>query len=227
MNNMNILVLSDNAAILEKAKPIFLKREDCKWIFTNSDDINPKLDYRHICKTYELVFSLHCKKIFPKQLLDNIRCVNIHPGLKRGMFTHVHDMVYEHDSGSCIHIMDEEIDHGQVICHTHTELKEGDTSESFYNRIIDDEMKLLDEYLDLIIKGSLHWSDHDYLGHTIYMLKDFKKLCDIDPDSIGTFRQFYNLLRALSHGEYWNARIKGTNINLKLLINENPPNPNP
>jgi methionyl-tRNA formyltransferase len=218
---MNILVLSDNPAILERAKPIFLKRKVNRWTFTNSDDINPKKDYKHIIKEYDLVFSLHCKKIFPKELIDNMTCINVLPGIQRGLYTHVYDVFYDCYSGCCIHLMDNEIDHGHVICHVIIEPEIWDTSKTFYDKIIEAEVRLIDDHLDLILKGAYNWSDYEF-GHIYRSLADFKKLCEIDLDKKGTFREFYNLLRALSHGDYLNAHIKGTNTYLKLTIHENP-----
>lgn len=215
---MNILVLSDNHAILERAKPIFLKRTDVKYCFTNSDDINPKKDYIHIIATYSLVFSLHCKKIFPKQLVEGVRCINIHPGLSRGMLTHVHDMAKGFDSGTMIHLMDEWIDTGRMLYGTQVFLKDSETSLEYYNRIVDEEMRLLAYSLNSLIDAKYPTLRNQKRPY--YSRKDFDKLCEIDLDKTGTFREFYNLLRALSHGDYLNAHIKGTKTYLKLTIHE-------
>ena len=226
---MNILVLSDNTEVLERAKPIFLKRSEHKWIFTNSDDINPKLDYKYIIKTYNLVFSLHCKKIFPKDLTDVLRCINVHPGFNpwnRGMFPHVFSMVDGMSAGFTIHEMTSVIDGGPWIHQEEIEPLQSETSKDFYSRIITHELSALDYRLDDILN-----STYDVFPHTdegcYNSLDDFKELCEIDLNESGTFKDFYNRLRALTHEPYWNARIKGTDIYLKLMIkNENPHNPN-
>lgn len=99
---MNILVLSDNSEILQRAKPIFQKRKVTRWTFTDSESINPKKDFNHIIRTYDLVFSLHCKKIFPKVLTDSVRCINIHPGYcpyNRGIYPHVFSIINGRPAG--------------------------------------------------------------------------------------------------------------------------------
>ena len=33
-----------------------------------------------IIESYQLVISVHCKQIFPKRLVENVLCINLHPG---------------------------------------------------------------------------------------------------------------------------------------------------
>lgn len=222
---MNILVLSDNKEVLERAKPIFLKRSDCKWIFTNSDDINPKLDYNHIIKTYNLVFSLHCKKIFPKELVEGVRCINIHPGFNpwnRGMFPHVFSMINGMSVGFTIHEMTGIIDGGPCFIQEEIEPMIHETSLEFYHRIITHELDALDCCLDSIINDTIKAFEYIHRGN-YNSFEDFKELCEIDLSQSGTFREFYNLLRALSHPPYWNAHIAGTDIYLRLCIQQKQP----
>lgn len=215
---MNVLVLSDNPSILERAKPIFEKRKVNRWTFTNSDDINPKKDYYHIQKYYDLVFSLHCKKIFPKVLTDSVRCINIHPGIYRGMYTHVHDIAGGTDSGCSIMEMTEQIDGGPMIECRILKVLPTDTSSSLYKRIIDAEMQMLDECLDGILadeyNAPMALSDTFY-----YSMEDFNDLCNFNPMETATFQQFFNRMRALSHDGYFNAHMNG--IKFKLIIDGN------
>ena len=220
--HIKILVLSDNAYILERAKPIFRKRKVMRWTFTNSDDINPKKDFQHIIDTYDLVFSLHCKKIFPKVLTDYVRCVNIHPGFNpynRGVFPHVFSIINKLPAGVTIHEMDEGIDTGPIIAQKEVFIDKKDTSTSMYNRLINTEMTLIDDSLDAIIKNdyvTFKVDNHEYLYNS---MNDFKKLCDISPIQNSSFGSFYALLRALWHAGYMNAQMDG--IKFKLIIDEN------
>lgn len=212
---MNILVLSDNTEVLERAKPIFLKRSDHKWIFTNSDDINPKLDYKHIIKTYDLVFSLHCKKIFPKELVNGVRCVNIHPGYNpynRGMYPHVWSIVNGKPAGVTIHLMDEGIDSGPYYVRWAAHVAANDTSETLYETVLHVEMMCIDFALDGIIDQTLTPKHYTETGN-YNSLVDYKKLCSLSTDK---YREFFDTVRALSHGHYWNAHLG--DIYLKLLI---------
>lgn len=217
---MNILVLSDNSSILERAKPIFEKRKVSRWTFTNSDDINPKLDYFHITNNYDLVFSLHCKKIFPKVLIDAIRCINIHPGFNpynRGIFPHVFSIINGLPAGVTIHEMTDEIDLGPWICQYQVEVKDNDTSGSLYSRIIDMEMWALDYWLDSLIANDYETFTEPTEGNYNSMA-DFKSLCNFDAFSENSFEKFFNLMRALSHPGYMNAHYNG--IKFKLIVCE-------
>lgn len=217
---MNVLVLSDNKEILERAKPIFEKRKVNRWTFTNSDDINPKKDFRHIYETYQLVFSLHCKTIFPRVLLEKVRCINCHPGFNphnRGMFPHVWSIVNGLPAGVTIHEMTTEIDGGPCIAQREVFVKHNDTSGSLYKRVIDAEMNLLDYMLDKIIANKYKLFTYKDKGN-YNSLSDFKRLCDLGDSEV--FRAIFNRLRALSHPGYLNAHYEGTKF--KLIIDEKP-----
>jgi hypothetical protein len=45
-----------------------------------------------LCRSYDVIISWHCRQIFPKELIERVRCINIHPGFNpynRGYFPHV------------------------------------------------------------------------------------------------------------------------------------------
>ena len=51
--------------------------------------LNVHKQVSNITKNYNLVMSIHCKQLFPTELVNNVRCVNVHPGLNpynRGWF---------------------------------------------------------------------------------------------------------------------------------------------
>jgi methionyl-tRNA formyltransferase len=216
--DMNILVLSDNSEILMRARPIFERRKH-QWTFSTSDEVNPKTDYYHIQKYYELVFSLHCKTIFPKILTSAVRCVNVHPGFNpynRGIFPHIFSIVNGLPAGVTIHEMTEEIDLGPCIAQTEVSVKDCDTSGSLYERIIDCELELLDYMLPSIIDKKYKLFEYTDKGNYNSMA-DFKKLCNFNLfDSGCEFYEVFNTMRALSHPGYLNAHYNG--IKFKLII---------
>jgi methionyl-tRNA formyltransferase len=215
---MNILVLSDNNELRERAIPIFKKRNQHKWTFSfGVYKTKGSIEY---FKGFDLILSLHSKWIFPKDVVKSVRCVNIHPGLRRGMFTHVYDILWGTNSGCVIHEMDEDIDTGPILFRHGIEVRPTDTSESLYNRIVDAELALLELHLDEIIDGSAKATPREKTEY--HSFDDFKNMCDISPYREGTFREFYNLLRALSHGDYKNAHIGDTYLTLKIHENGNP-----
>lgn len=221
---MNALVLSDNVEVLARAKPIFEKRKLSRWTFTNSDDINPKKDFEHIINTYDRVFSLHCKTIFPEVLTDNVRCFNIHPGLcpyNKGIFPHVWSIINKLPAGATIHYMTKCVDMGPYIAQRQVSIYDYDTSTTLYERVVNAELNLLDEWLDRIL--DVQYIRYAYPENGNYnSLADFKRLCEIDANRIGTFREFYDLLRALSHVGYMNASMDGIKFKLIIYENQNP-----
>jgi dTDP-4-amino-4,6-dideoxyglucose formyltransferase len=204
---MKILVVYGNKEILERTRPIF-DRYSCDY----SEDLTK-------AKYYDLVFSLHCKKIFPKELVNTVRCVNVHPGYNpynRGMFPHVFSIINGLPAGVTIHEMDEKIDHGKILERQDVQVLETDTSESLYNRVIEAEVQLLNRTIDAIvhnrIKGFIPEEPGNYNS-----IHDYRDICNIDLNKLGEFRDFYNLLRALSHGQYKNAKYKDKHLKLEIL----------
>ncbi|MCE9864029.1 hypothetical protein, partial [Aeromonas caviae] len=58
--------------------------------------IDLKSDTIRLINEFDFGFSVHCKQIFPKQLVESIRCVNIHPGFNphnRGWFPQVFSII--------------------------------------------------------------------------------------------------------------------------------------
>ena len=43
-------------------------------------EVNVKEAYHSIITNYSKVISLHCKQIFPDELVKSMTCINIHPG---------------------------------------------------------------------------------------------------------------------------------------------------
>jgi dTDP-4-amino-4,6-dideoxyglucose formyltransferase len=220
--DMNVLVLCDNQGILEKAKPIFEKRLNVNWTIKNSDELNPKKEFQYIIDNFQLVISLHCKRIFPKKLVEGVRCVNVHPGynpFNRGIFPHVFSIINEKPAGATIHVMDEQIDHGPIICQRRVGVTKTDTSDSLYSRVVSAELEILDNYLDLIISGKYeaHWAS----GTGNYnSMDDYKALCRFDPDQWIYTKDFFNRARALSHEGFWNAHIGDVYFKIQTTLKQ-------
>lgn len=160
-----------------------------------------------IASTYELVLSIHCKQLFPPELVDGTRCINIHPGLNphnRGWFPQVFSIINGLPSGVTIHEIDNELDHGPIIIQKEYNIKSWDTSSSSYEEIMKIERELiLDNFISI--------RDHKYSTTTpasegnINYKRDFDKIKKINLDQHGTYRELINHLRALTHKNYRNA----------------------
>lgn len=171
----------------------------------------PRLDVKgsvaELCQGYDLVFSLHCKQIFPAALLDGVRCVNVHPGLNpynRGWFPQVFSIIDGQQAGVTIHEMDDQLDHGPIIAQRECPIASWDTSGSVYARLLAIERELVLEHFAAIRDGSYRAKPMAEEGN-LNLKKDFERLRELDLDEHGSFGQFMDRLRALTHDEYRNA----------------------
>lgn len=200
-----VLIVSNNDYVGERISEIFYKNK-----------VDHLLAEKLCDGEWDLIISAHSKQIFPKDIVDRYRCINIHPGLNpfnRGMFPHVFSIINGLPAGVTIHEMDQYIDNGRIIVQSEVSIRDDDTSETLYDRVIEREIELFDEYFDLIVYGG---------KGNINTMEDYKKLCELDMGSVGTLEQHINLLRALTHGDYKNAYYldkdgKRVYVQIKLL----------
>ena len=236
---MKILVLTDNKLLLEGFLKIIKKKQlDNAHLFTygyspknrtfeklsNSQKILKKIDVKksasYIIKNFSLVISLHSQQIFPSELVKNIRCVNIHPGYNpynRGWYPHVFSIINGLPAGATIHEMDEQIDHGPIICQKEVQIDEWDTAGTLYNKIVEAEFHLIEEYIEKIIEGKYVTFEPSEEGNINYK-NDFERLCELDMNSIDTFENHIRILRALSHDAFFNAYYIKNNKKIRLRI---------
>lgn len=236
---MNILVVTDNEYIFQNFLSIIKdeKYKNFKFIFrysaknTEMKDkyqnsqvfkaISIKEEIENIINSYDMVISLHCKQIFPSKLVNNLKCINVHPGFNpynRGWFPQVFSILNKMDCGVTIHYMDEQLDHGKVLFQEKVNMYDWDTSMSLYDRIQDKEIELLKKNLyDILTKNIEGFQVEE---GNINTLNDFKKLCEIDLDEKITMREAIDKLRALTHGKYKNAYFVSNNekIYVKLVL---------
>ena len=216
-----ILVITDNEYLLAKFEDIVSRVRmdgvifDYRYSVNNKEiqrtddflpiDVNGDLEY--ILSNYELVVSLHCKQFFPAELVSKVRCVNIHPGYNpynRGWFPQVFSIINKKPLGVTIHEMDNRLDHGPIIVQEKVPLYAWDTSQTAYDRIIEKEAELLEKYLVRIVEADYRAKRVSMNGN-INHKKDHEALCKLNLEETGTFGDFIDRLRALTHGEYKNC----------------------
>jgi methionyl-tRNA formyltransferase len=170
-------------------------------------DLKNDKDVQQVLTSFDLALSMHCKQLFPATLVKGIKCINIHPGynpVNRGWYPQVFAIINDLVLGATIHEIDLELDHGPIIARTLVEQRSWDTSLELYNRILDAEMKLLQDNIVPILKNRYTTLLPDEEGN-LFMKKDFNELCKLDLDETSTFKNFLNRLRALTHGTFRNA----------------------
>jgi methionyl-tRNA formyltransferase len=220
-----VLVVIDNIFQYERIKRIIsLKDLNAKFSFKHSpvksaiwghEDfidktvsiINVKEEFDSIISTFDLVISVHCFQFFPQELVRGIRCLNIHPGynpINRGWYPQVFSIVNQLEIGATIHEMDEKLDNGPIIVRSFVEKYSWDTSYTLYNRVLEKEIELLENNFEKIIDGSYDIVIPESTGN-MYSKKDFHNLCKLDLNEVGSFKSFYDKIRALTHGEYKNG----------------------
>ena len=187
-------------------------------------DLRKKDHTDYILNHYDIIFSIHCKQIFPPELVDNIKCINVHPGynpINRGWYPQVFAIINNTPVGATIHEIDNKLDNGAIIAREFVEQYAWDTSKDLYDRVLQKEIKLLDDFIVSIINNDYKTTQPEREG-TLFLKKDFNQLCKINPDKQLSFGEAINILRALSHGDFENAYFidekSGKKVFLKLSL---------
>ena len=182
-------------------------------------ELNIKSKDANFAKKYDVIFSLHCKQIFPDEIVKNTRCINVHPGLNpfnRGWYPQVFSIVNKLPAGATIHLMNEDIDAGDIIVQQKVQVTETDTSLDVYEKVQKVEMNLLADNFFKIIDGHFETYSPCEVGN-YNSVNDFKRLCKIDLDHVGSFREHIDILRALSHGDFNNSYFEDVNGNKRYI----------
>jgi methionyl-tRNA formyltransferase len=153
------------------------------------------------------ILSLHCKSIFPSRLVSEALCLNLHPGfnpINRGWYPQVFSIINSESIGATLHVMTQEIDGGPIIDQAPVVINPEDTSLDVYRRVIALEIELLKKNFHNIVYRDFEAREIPIIGN--YNSKsDFAKLCELNLESIDSFGNHLNLLRALTHGDFKNA----------------------
>ncbi len=218
---MKILIVTDNIELykwLEKFVQTddfrnylfaFVCSPESKDNFEEFQNIKPLSIKQNVnaVRNYDKIISLHCKQFFPKELVNSVKCINIHPGynpINRGWYPQVFAIINDTDIGATIHEMDENLDSGNIIVREKIKKFSWDTSLSLYERVVELEKKLIEGNLKNILADSYQTTKPESDGF-LSTKKNFKELCEINLNEKLTFKQAIDKLRALTHGEYKNA----------------------
>jgi methionyl-tRNA formyltransferase len=234
---MRVFVFTDNLNIYQSFGPL-LQRQGLQHVAFHCSVASRKLFEKEIeagtvsplslrdrystLVGYDLGLSCHSKQIFPAELVHKVRCINIHPGFNpynRGWYPQAFSLINKLPAGATIHEMDDEIDHGPIICQEKVEIYEWDTSLSVYNRVQEKEVSLFREWLPKLLSGDYRpiqpSIDGNYNGKG-----EFANLCKIDLDRKVTFKEAIDYLRAMSHPPFLNAYYEscGRKVFIRLEV---------
>lgn len=188
-------------------------------------DMKNSSDVTYAKENFDLILSLHCKQIFPSDLVSSVTCINVHPGFNphnRGWYPQVFSIINCNPVGATIHLMDEHVDHGAILAQREVCISQGDTSFDVYEKVFIAEKDLLKENLLDIINNDFSVKSAVCEGN-FNSLQDFRELCRLDMESIGSLGDHIKLLRALSHAEFKNAYFlsdEGKKIFVRVLLEE-------
>ena len=169
-----------NELVIDNVKFDFRFSHNNKLFIPTNDfyPINVKKDCSQLVSMYKMIFSLHCKQIFPKDLVKAVKCINVHPGynpINRGWYPQVFAIINKLPVGVTIHEIDEHLDHGMIIAREKVECFPWDTSLTIYNRLLDKEIDLLRRNIVSIINCQYKTFAPENEGN-LYLKKDFEDL---------------------------------------------------
>ena len=106
-------------------------------------------------------------------------------------------------AGVTVHVIDNKIDHGDILYQEQVIYRPSDTSQEVYEYIQLCEEGILLGHFDELSEQIVCFSPE--AGGSFNTRKDFAERCEIDLSEYGTWEEHINTLRALTHGEYNNA----------------------
>jgi methionyl-tRNA formyltransferase len=231
-SDKKIIVITDNLELLKSFNDIVVKLKipDFFDYYSSSSEtstiksISVKTEIEKILQ-YDILISLHCKQIIPKEIFTKIRCINIHPGFNpfnRGWYPQTFCILNGKKYGATIHEINETIDGGAIIDQIETIIEKEYTSKEAYelNRI--QELKLIEKNLSKIISGTYKSKKLRILGNYNSRL-DFENLLEIDLDKTVTMREAIDYLRSVSFEGFKNAfyyNNKGEKIFIEVKLSK-------
>jgi methionyl-tRNA formyltransferase len=232
----NILVISDNLFLITAFHQLSLSYNGLNITYACSKNnialindpalpvalgvVEVKTRYQDIALQYDLVFSLHCKQLFPAELVSKVKCINVHPGynpFNRGWFPQVFSILNKLPAGATIHEIDEKLDHGHIIARREVKTHSWQTSADIYNSVQQLEVDLIRENLDSILRGTYTSFAPEEEGN-VNLKKEFNELCRLDLNETVTMGSAIDKLRALTHGKYANAFFTDAETGAKVFV---------
>lgn len=176
-----------------------------------------------IIESFDLIVSYHCRQLFPKKIVQQIKCINIHPGYNpynRGWYPGVFSISNGLPAGATIHEIDEKIDNGPIIAQKQIEILPEDTSGTVYPKIIQAEYELLEEWFMPMLTGSYETFLPSEKGNLNYK-KDYYALQQLNLGEKLTMKQAIDRLRALTHPPFQNAYFLDENTGDRIYVSVN------
>lgn len=203
-----------NLKYINKVKKEF----DIPYIYNINNNLNL---IKNINADY--LISIHYPKIFKGSIFDYIRkdIINLHPSYlpyNRGWHPCSWSIIDNTPIGVTMHIVDKEIDTGEICFQKKIFVKPNYTADIIYNKLIYLEKELFKESIPFIIKGNLPRITQNNELSTFHKKKDLQKIREINLNEENI--KLINKLKALTTNNINEAAYFIVN-NKKYLININ------
>ncbi len=186
---MKILALIDDLVIKTALESIIKNKNfkdiDIDYVYSYNEHHIEKINFKPIdvkkeCKSiiekYDLVFSL-CSQVFPKTLVNNVRCINFHFGLLPyvcGVFPIIFSVVNNIPIGVTIHLMDEKIDHGNIIYQEKVDILITDQYREIEQKCQKKLINILENNIENLIYGNYKTYKQDEKKRRYFSVKDLE-----------------------------------------------------
>jgi len=161
----------------------------------------------------DMVVSVGFGHRVPVDILDipDHGCVNLHPGYlpyNRGMSPNVWSIVEDTPAGVTLHYMDEDFDTGGIIAQREVETSFADTGKDLHRRLETEQFDLFTDVWPDLAAGDAQPTPQTGTEGTYHTIRDFQRLCEIDPEERVRVNDFLNRLRALTFPPFDNATVE-------------------
>ena len=175
----------------------------------------------------DYVISCGFRHVVPESILNVPAegCLNLHASYlpyNRGANPNVWSIVDRTPAGATLHVMDANIDTGDIVARDRVETDFSDTGRDLYERLEDAQVELFKRVWPAIVTGETTVEGQDEGKGTYHTSDEFSDLCELDPQEEIQVKPFLNRLRALTFPPYDNAEIEidGVSYNVEITITE-------
>jgi methionyl-tRNA formyltransferase len=152
-------------------------------------------------------------EIVPESVLEipDRGAINVHPGYlphTRGYNPNVWSIVEKHPAGVSIHLMESEVDAGDIIARREVEESFDDNGKTLYKKI---EAAAVDLFVDTwpdIEDDTFDTISQDDSKAMSHQKQDFRDLCELDPEAEYRVKDLLDILRALTYPPFDNAYVE-------------------
>lgn len=195
-----LVTTGENASHNEQLKEI--SGLDPEYIFEGLDFKEPDSIQRLRDLQLDYIIGVHYPYIIPKEVLDipTVGFLNLHPAYlpyNKGWNTPSWAILDGTVYGATLHFMTEELDKGDIIHQKEVKIKQDDTANSLYQRVLAAEEETFKEaFQDLLSLNPPRKKQHD--PGTTYKKSDLEKIRKVDLDDKVVVKDFLDKVRALT-----------------------------